>query len=224
MKKNVIISICAVVVVAAIALALIFVFGGQEQTPKTEKPDLSGTWVVVATYNNDTPVFSQAQYMVFTADSAAVYVSDTETPYARSSYTINEANQLLLPDISREYKVAQKTDNCVRLYESATTYMLLVRNAQDACAATPVTAEALSGKWNVTMKGDLMNGGEALEFSGDTLNYYKAGAADPITTTYAISDAGVLTAESLGLTMYCCASKDAMVFVEQGGIVWELKK
>ena len=47
MKKAVLYGICAAVVVAALTVSLIFVFGGKNEPP-VETPELNGTWVVIA--------------------------------------------------------------------------------------------------------------------------------------------------------------------------------
>lgn len=219
-KKNLLIAICAVVVVAALVVAAIFVFGGKDNVPTVQKPALSGTWVVAANYVNDVPVFVDSQFMVFTQEHVTVYQGDTV--YAESNYTINDALQLQAPDISRTYKVAVKSDNCVRLYENTTSYMLLIRSSDRS--AHPVTVDALSGKWNISLKGDVANGGESMEFNATSLNYYKAGSATPITVDFAVAD-GLVSIDALGLKMRgYVVSDNCVILVEEGGTLWELTK
>lgn len=220
MKKPIIIILGVVFVVAAAIVSIIFAFGGSEELPKNDTVSLEGNWIVPAMYVNDTPTFVQNQSMTFSKDQAAMYKDNSDTPYASSAYSINEAGQLILSDISREYKVDMKTKNCVRLYENTTTYMLLVRTSGTA------TADMLAGKWNVTMKGDQLNNGESLEFSENSLNYYKAGSDKPAASSnFELSADGILSAEKLGLTMNCYpASENTILLIEQSGIVWELTK
>lgn len=220
MKKSLVITLGVVFVVAALIVAIIFTLGGQEEPPKNEPASLEGNWLVPALYVNDVPTFVQNQSMSFSKDQASMYKDNSSTPFASSVYTINEAGQLILSDISREYKVDKKTDNCVRLYENATTYMLLVRNSG------AVTTDILSGKWNVVMKGDQINNGEILEFSNDSLNYYKANSDTPFaSSSFNLSSSGVISAEKLGLTMNCyLATDNTILLIEQSGIVWELTK
>lgn len=206
--------------------ALIFVFGGDNDQPKAEQISLNGTWIIAAEYNNDVPVFVNDQYMVFSNDSVSVYKDDTQKPYAVSSYSINAANQIMLPDISREYKVEKKTEYCYRLYESATKYILLIKNGSDDLVETAVDTSALSGKWNVIMKGDQLNNGESLKFSNDTIEYFKTPGETPtVTANYTISNGNMISADTINLELECfLVSENTMLFVENSGIVWELSK
>ena len=218
MKKNLALIIGAVVVVAAIVVSLVFVLTPNEDEPPVVIPDLSGDWTAVANYVDDVPTFTDGQYASFEDGVACFYKDgDRNTPYARSAYTVNEAFQMSLPDIGREYKVDKKTDNCVRLYQDANTYMLLVRSVSPATQA--------DGTWQVTMKGDQMNNGESLAFADGKLSYYKAGATTPAATADYVIEGGVLKAAALGMEMRCYAvGTDTLMLVEQSGIVWELKK
>lgn len=205
---------------------MIFVFGGDNDQPKAEQISLNGTWIIAAEYNNDVPVFVNDQYMVFSNDSVSVYKDDTQKPYAVSSYSINAANQIMLPDISREYKVEKKTEYCYRLYESATKYILLIKNGSDDLVETAVDTSALSGKWNVIMKGDQLNNGESLKFSNDTIEYFKTPGETPtVTANYTISNGNMISADTINLELECfLVSENTMLFVENSGIVWELSK
>lgn len=225
MKKTLLYIIGAIVVVAALTVSLIFVFGGKNENEQVNVPDLTGNWVVAAVYTNDTPVFTENQYMVFKDGTASMYTDGKSEPYATSTYSINEASQLLLPDISREYKVAKKTDHCVRLYESADKYLLLVKNSSEALVPEAVTVQDLTGSWNVAMKGDQLNNGEKLSFADGKLSYYKAGATEPSATADFTLENGVLKAPTLGMEMRCYAtSENTLALIEQSGIVWELAK
>ena len=218
MKKNLWLIIGAVVVVAAIVASLIFVLTPGENEPQVVIPDLSGNWTVVATYTNDTPTYTDGQSAKFADGSVSFYKDgDTNNAYAISTYTINEAFQLSLPDMAREYKVDKKTDNVVRLCQDANTYMLLVRSVS-------VLTQA-DGKWQVVMKGEQMNNGESLSFNSGKLEYYKAGSSTPAATADYVIENGVLKAAALGMEMRCYAVSDsAFVMVENNGIVWELAK
>lgn len=228
-KKNLILIICAIIVVAALAASLIFVLSGNTDNPGSNengKPiSLTGTWLVAANYTNDAPVFTDGQFMIFTDSQASMYKDASGDAYAESSYTVNEANQLILSDISREYKVDQKTANCVRLYDTTNTYMLLVKNSKEEREIDTPSVDFLNGKWNVTLKGDVRNNGEVMEFEGHSLNYYKDASAEPFKTADYTLDGSVLTVSALGLTMRCYKiAADTMIFIEESGIVWELSK
>jgi hypothetical protein len=224
MKKKVLISIGAVVVAVGIVLAVLFalgVFGGTD-VPETEEFSLEGTWIVAAVYNNDVPTFVEGQYMVFTGTDASMYKDDTTTAFATSTYTLDSANKLVLPEISREYKVAKKTDNCVRLYDTATTYTLIIRNDDEGLKNAAI--ESLDGKWNITLKGDLLNTGEAMAFTNGSLSYFKIDTPEPIMAEYALEN-NVISIASLNMEMNCYKIDDAtLIFIEQSGIVWELSK
>ena len=226
MKKKIIFSAGLAVVVIGIVLAILFatgVFGGTD-APETEEFDIKGTWTVAAVYSNDVPTFVTNQYMVFTDTDASMYKDDTTTAFAASKYTLDSANKLAQPDISREYTVAKKSDNCVRLYDTATTYTLIIRNGYSELAAAPVEASAIEGKWDIVMKGDMLNTGEAMEFNGNSLSYYKSGSPDPISAEFTLSD-NVISIEAMNMAMNCLKVDDnTLVFIEQSGIVWELSK
>lgn len=227
MKKSVFITIGSVVVVAALVLAIAFVLSGKGEISSTqnEQLDLKGTWIVVANYNNDTPVFTENQYMTFTDTEAAMYKDAASDAFAKSSYTINETNHLILSDISREYKITQKTKNCVRLYENTDTYMLLVRNSTDERDIEAVTPDLLTGKWNVTLKADTLNNGEVMEFEGTTLKYFKSENEAPVATADYTVENNMLSVASLNMNMRCFKINDNTIFlVEESGIVWELTK
>lgn len=216
MKKHLWLIIGAVVAVAAIVVSLVFVLTPGENEPEVVIPDLSGDWTAVATYVGDVPTYTDGQSAIF-KDGVAYFYKDGQltTPYAESAYTINEAFQMALPDIGREYKVDMKTDNVVRLYQDTNTYMLLVRSVSPLAQA--------EGKWQVTMKGEQMNNGESLVFNGSKLEYYKAGSTTPAATADFVIENGVLTAAALGMEMRCYAiGTTHIVMVEQNGIVWEL--
>lgn len=225
-KQKTLCAVGAIIVLVAFFTALIFVFGGDNDQPKAEQISLNGTWIIAAEYNNDVPVFVNDQYMVFSNDSVSVYKDDTQKPYAVSSYSINAANQIMLPDISREYKVEKKTEYCYRLYESATKYILLIKNGSDDLVETAVDTSALSGKWNVIMKGDQLNNGESLKFSNDTIEYFKTPGETPtVTANYTISNGNMISADTINLELECfLVSENTMLFVENSEIVWELSK
>lgn len=218
MKKTVVMSIGAVLVIAALISALFFALGGGEKMMENNPILLEGSWAIVARYQNDVPTFLSHQTIIFTEDMAMMYKDDTGMPYASGLYSVNAAGQLLLPYLSREYKVTMHTRNCVRLYESATTYMLLVRNG------SPVTAEMLQGRWNVAMKGDQLNNGEVLEFTERTVRYYRKGLEQPVVTAeFIFSRDGILLVEEMGLSMNCYSiSEKKIALIEQSGVVWEL--
>lgn len=221
-----------ILVAIALVVSLVFVFNGTEDnggdidTPTGQTTVvLNGTWHLVANFTNDAPIFVENQYIIFTDSAVQMYKDATGDAYATSSYTLNEANQLTLSDIGREYKLAVKTANCIRLYDGTENYMLLIRNNSDDRTREDVTAEKLAGKWNVTLKAEDKNNGEALEFEGAALKYYKPGNTTPAATVDFSVENNTLTASALGLIMRCYKVNDmVIIFVDQNGIVWELTK
>ena len=225
MKKTLVYVLGGILAAIALAVSLVFILGGNNENATVNIPDLTGNWVVAATYTNNTPTFTENQYMVFKDGTAAMYKDTVDEAYATSAYSINEAAQLLLPDISREYKIDKKTERCVHLCESADQYMLLIKLNGDTLPPVPCAQDDLNGKWNVTMKGDQFNNGEILEFADGTLQYYKAGASEPSAVSEFSLENGVIKVPSLGMEMKCYAAADnTFVLIEQNGIVWELAK
>lgn len=227
-KKSVIISVGAIVVIIAFALAISFVFSDNGKTPEDNVENsfnIEGTWVVVANYTNDIPVFVENQFMNFNKNEASMYKDTSDTPFAKSVYEINDSNQLILSDISREYKVAPKTDNCVRLYDTATTYMLLVRNSTQENKTSPVTESFLQGKWNVVLKAESLNNGEVMSFENNHLEYFKNSGDKPFSASDFIIKDDIISIDSLGLNMRCFKNdENNIIFVEESGVVWELAK
>lgn len=227
-KKSVIISVCAIAVIIAFAFAISFVFSDNGKTPEDNVGNsisIKGTWIVVANYTNDIPFFVENQFMNFNENEALMYKDNSDTPFAKSVYEITASNQLILSDISREYKVAPKTDNCVRLYDTATTYMLLVRNSTPENKTSLVTESFLQGKWNVVLKGEFLNNGEVLSFENNHLEYFKNSDDKPFAVSDFIVKDNFISIDSLGLNMRCFINdENNIIFVEESGVVWELAK
>ncbi len=227
-KKSLALIICAAFVVVALAVSLIFVFSGAGKEPEKEPSNtvsLPGTWVVVASFTGDVPTYTDGQFMIFTNNHVALYKDPTGEAYAESDYTLNESGKMKLPDLSREYRVDRKSENCVRLYENASTYLLLVRNSQAERKLDIVSTEHLQGKWDVIAKGNEYNRGEVLEINGTTLKYFKDPTAEPYATSEFILDGNKLVAEKLGMNVKCYkADADTVILVQEDGNIWELTK
>ena len=77
---------------------------------------------------------------------------------------------------------------------------------------------------DISLKGDVANGGESMEFNATSLNYYKAGSATPITVDFAVADS-LLSIDALGLKMRgYVVSDNCVILVEEGGTLWELTR
>lgn len=223
MKKNIIIILSALFVVAALAVSCVFVFSGAGEKPKAKIPDLTGTWEIVAASTNDQLDFVQNQYIVFDSSTASLYREDLTEPSARSSYSVDGALNLRMPDVSREYVLESRSDMFIRLYESEAVYNLLVRTGDDF-TRQPLTLDFFEGKWDVAVKGDQAGNGDQLVFSGSELEYFKGGSTEPYASAQVtLSETGELTASSLGLTLKCYRiDGNTAVMVEDTGTTWHI--
>lgn len=227
MKKKIIYGICAGVVVIAVALCLIFVFSGNIEVAN-QAPKFEGTWMICANYTNEVPTFNENQYIVFENETAKIYKNDLKNPYATSKYIIDDANNLVLSDIDRKYLIDKKTDNCIRLYENAESFMLIVKNNSPELAVAGCTANDFKGNWNVVMKGSEINMGDSLAFTEKSFEYYRASAPDSpaATSAYSVSDDSILIAQEAGLSLKCYKTANGhIVMLEKNtSNAWEIAK
>lgn len=229
MKKKVVYIICGAVILAALIGMLIFIFNGNNAGSDDEQKtiNLVGTWEVAAVVQNDTPTFADEEFMVFTEDKASNYRSGNSEPFASSSYEISADSKLILPDISRNYTIDQKTDNCVRLYETADKYLLLIRYKNADMSEVAADKEVLIGKWNVLYRSADEKFEEVLEFSDDTLNDYRNGSSDPVSTSaYSWQEDKYIFADKWNKKFeFHSISDNTIIFIEcDTGIAWELQK
>ncbi len=229
MKKKALYISCAAVVVAAIAVMLIFVLSGNndENYPNNKEPvDIAGTWEVAAVVQNEIPTFVDNEFMKFDTDKAYSYKNSNSEPYASSSYSISEDNILSLPDIGREYTIDNKNADYIRLYESAEKYMVLIRYPNLDMSAVEMTPETIVGRWRVEYRnGDPVD--EILEFTNDTLNDYRNGSKDPVSTSpYSWKDDDSIFADKWNKEFECHKLSDTrIVCIESDtGFVWVLEK
>ncbi len=224
MKKKVLIAVCAVFVVLALVVSGWFIFSGLGEKPEADLPDMTGTWIVAAESTNEVVQFFEEQYIVFGDSEVTMYKNGEE--FVNSKYTIDDALNLNLPDISGKYFMECKTENCVRLYENAAKYMILVKASAQEMSREKVTLDDLAGKWDVVLKGDQVNNGEILEIEGTHLDYYKAGEAQPFASPeVTMSEDSVLTAQGMNLTLVCYkVSDDVVIMIEGDGNTWEIHK
>lgn len=226
MKKPIIYGICAAIVVVAIAVSLIFVFSGNNEATTDNTPTLDGTWVICANYSAEVPTFNENQFAVFEGDSMKMYKGDLETPYATSKYLVDNANNLILSDIDMEYVIDKKTDNCIRLYENASTFMVLVKCSTSELAVEKCTATDFAGDWNVIMKGSEINQGDSLSFDDSSFKYYRAASSTPaVTSAYTVAESK-LSAPGAGLNLRCLKTTNGnIIMLEEGNTnAWEITK
>ena len=220
MKKNLLTLFCCIFVFISTVVALMFVFCAEKQ-PVTENyaSVLKGDWIIAGSYNNNTYTPVGDQFAQFSENE----VSITEgTKQKTTRYTVNEENELILNDNSNVYKISPKTENCICLFDSQTTGLLLVRsnNIQDP---QYVTSEFLVGKWNVVLKGSDLNNGDVLVFEENSMQYFKSNSDTPIAQSNIVIENNILSAKSINMTMNCYKSDDnTMILIENNGNVWEI--
>ena len=230
-KKNLLFVVGGVFVVIVLIAMLLFVFSGDDNEElEAVTIKLDGAWKVVAYIQADTTNVLDQEYFVFTDETANAYRNDKSTPYATSAYTFTTATypnwELNLPDISRKYTVSVITDNYIRLYESSSVYMELIRFANKDLSDLDFTEDVVVGKWDVAYRNTSeVIADEKLNFSDGTLDDYRNGSTEPIASVpYYWDENGYICVDALGAKMQCYPlSKDILIFVEADtGYVWEL--
>lgn len=231
-RKKLLFTVGGIFTVVALATMLLFVFSGDEitNTPNTVTIDLDGTWKVAAYFQAGSTNLPDREYFVFTDDSATAYRSGESQPYATSSYELTAEFypnlELSFPDISRKYAVSVVTDNYIRLYESSSVYMELIRYANDDLSDLNFSEDVVVGSWNVVYRNTAeVISEEKIYFEDGILNDYRNGSSDPVASVpYYWNEKGCLCVDDLGAEMLCYPlSKDVIFFVEiSTGYVWEL--
>lgn len=224
-KKSIMIIVVSALVCITIAALLIFVFSG-ESNDNVKTIELNGTWKVVAHFTNETPQLSENEYVTFT-DDRAVARKDGAT-IADSAYTLTGGRKLELSDISRQYTLERRTDNYIRLYETESTYMDLVRYPNDDLSVSPIDKSKLYYKWKVAYRNTaelIVN--EIIAFAEDKIEDYRNNSVDPVAVSnYTWSQSDCIFAETWKVEYRLILfSDDVIFFVEtQSGFVWELNR
>ncbi len=226
MKRKILFITGTVIALIAIAIMLAFAFGGKDEpVPQPEPNNLAGTWEVVEIIDNDKPMFLDGQFMTFTESEAKSYKDGSKEPFATSSYKLT-GNTLKLPDIGREYTVTIDTENYIRLYESPTRWMVLIRYPNSDLSPVAPDRDNLKGKWNVLYKASGPVS-EVLEFTDDTLNDYRNGATTPdASSPYSWKNDNTIFAERWNKEFeYHYVSESVIMFIEvDTGYIWELER
>lgn len=230
-KKNLLFVVGGVFVAIALIAMLLFVFSGDDNVElEAITIKLDGAWKVVAYIQAGTTNIPEQEYFVFAGETANAYQNNKSTPYATSAYTFTAATypnwELNLPDISRKYTVSVITDNYIRLYESSSVYMELIRFANEDLSDLDFTEDIVVGKWDVTYRNTSeVIVDEKLNFNDGTLDDYRNGSTEPVASVpYYWDENGHICVDALGAKMQCYPlSKDVIIFVEADtGYVWEL--
>lgn len=228
MKKKMPWIICGGVVVMAIIAMLVFVFSGNGDTT-SEKLNVEGTWKVAVYVDNGTISIIDTEYMIFDSENASDYRDNITEPFAVSKYTIDDMS-MNLPDISRKYTIKKFTDNYIRLYEHADTYMELIRYYHTDMSPIDFDTSAFEGKWSIIYRNtDNVYAGDYMVFDNGIASQYIGGSNEPTaTSTYSWqSDNHLLVSRWSKEMVVYPVSEDTVIMVEldtDKGFIWELKK
>lgn len=235
-KKNILFVLCGLFVAVALGAMLMFVLSENNNETQDQNPtliELEGTWKVAVCVQNGTATLIDNEYFVFKENNASAYKNGESTPYASSTFELtassNYPNQdMKLSDISRQYTMSVITENYIRLYESSSVYMELIRYANEDRSELYFDEEIINGKWNVAYRNTAeIIAEEHIEFANGELRDYRNGADAPsATTVYSWDDGNCISAEAWDIEMKCFPlTEEIVLFVEVGtGYVWELHK
>lgn len=227
MKKNVWWIISGVVVIIAVVLLAIFAFGGKREMAK-QHVSIEGTWKVVVFVENETANIIDNEYMVFDKATAKDYRDNNSEPFVSSKYVIDDTN-LILADISKTYSIDSKTDNYIRLYESKTKYMDLIRYQNADMAKIQLEPDTILGNWNIIFRNtDKIYAGDYMSFDRDKISQFKAGVSDAVASAdYKIIDNHLIVDGWNKEMVLYPLSDDVLIMVEltqYQGHVWELQR
>ena len=224
-KKSVIIIAVSAFVLVAIAMLLIFVFSGNSMDDM-KAIELNGTWKVAAYFSNGSPTLPENEYMIFNDDTATAY-RDGAT-IATSTYSLTGGTILELSDISRQYTIERRTDNYIRLYESSSVYMELIRYPKEDLSSSSVDKSKLYDSWKVSYRNtDTPITDETLVFTENEIKDYRNGSDDPAAvSSYTWTKSDCLLAEKWGIEFQLVQLSDnTILFIEtKSGLIWELNR
>lgn len=226
MKKKLIYVIVGVILVAVIVALLVFAFSG-DNTSGSKKVDINGTWRVVTCVKNGTATLIDNEFMIFTDDRANSYRDGNAEPYASSSYSIDDAMTLDLPDLSRKYTIDRRSDNHIRLYENGEVYMYLIRYPNEDMSEVTMDTAIVAGKWDVVYRDtDKPISDEYLIFENSKMYDYRGDDVNPAATMDYVWYGKQIVISTIDKTMVLhCISDTEIAFIETDtGFIWELKK
>lgn len=230
-KKNLVFIAGGIFIAVALTAMLLFVFSGDDnEATEAVSIKLDGAWKVVAYIQAGTTSIPEQEYFVFSGETANAYRNDKSTPYATSTYTFTAVTypnwELNLSDISRKYTVSLITDNYIRLYESSSVYLELIRYANEDLSDLVFAEDVVVGKWDVAYRNTSeVIADEKLHFHDGILDDYRNASIEPVASVpYYWDEDGYICVDALGAKMQCYPrSEDVIIFVEAGtGYVWEL--
>lgn len=221
-----------VVIVVAIAALLIFALSGQAPAQEPVELNITGAWKVVSYIANGSVTLFDDQYMVFTETTASVFRTDLVHPAATGSYTLTDGayprKTLSVPDLGKIYTVEIVTDNIIRLCESPTAYMDLVRYPNVDLTPTSLTGELLEGRWNVNHRDTTeIITNEYFVFENGSMSNYRNSNPEPVVQAQMQwLSANRLSVPNLRSEYIFLPYSQTMVFLVEvsTGVVWELEK
>ena len=226
MKRKSVYLICGVILVAAIAALLAFVVSGNN-TPENAEFDVAGTWRVVTYVTGEGATLIDKEFMVFTDGQAKAYRDSGAEPYASSSYSVDSTMTLEMPEVSKKYTIDRRSDNHIRLYESAETYMYLIRYPNADMSEATIDTAVVTGKWNVVYRDtDSPIADEYLVFENGQMHDYRGNGEAPAATMDYVWDGNQIVISSINKTMTLHIISDTEIaFIETDtGFIWELEK
>lgn len=230
-KKNLLYIAGGILIAVALTVMLLFVFSGDDNgQPEAISIKLDGAWKVVAYIQAGTTNIPEQEYFVFSGDTANAYRNDKANPYATSAYTFTPATypnwELNLSDISRKYTVSVITDHYIRLYESSSVYLELIRYANNDLSDLDFSDAVIIGDWDVFYRNTSETiVDEKLSFKEGTLDDYRNGSTEPVASVpYYWDENGYICVDALDAKMRCYPlSEEVILLVEADtGYVWEL--
>ena len=223
MKKKVCVGVAIAIVAVALIALIIFVFSGKSAETSLE---LNGVWKVAKNVTEGSISIPQNEYMIFSNGEASDFRDGNAAPFAKSSYRIS-GDVLELPDISRTYHIAQKTEQYISLYTADDTYISLVLADSEETLNSSFDPTYVIGKWNITYRPTsepIVN--EYLIFENGILADYRDNSENPsIEAAYEWND-NVIKAPDLGVEMVCskvAANRIILVDINEG-YIWLLTK
>lgn len=229
MKKKAPFIVCGVVILLVVVAMIVFIFSGSNDVA-VEPANIEGIWKVAVYVNNGAVSIIDNEYMVFDEESVSDYRDNTTEPYATSNYTIDSSLQLALPDISRNYSIEKYTENYIRLYESQSVYMELIRYGNMDMSPLDVDSTAFEGKWNIVYRNTAnVYAGDYMIFENGIASHYSAGSSEPLAiSSFSWQNDNHLLVDgwSKELVLYPL-SNDTVIMVElatESGFIWEFQR
>ncbi len=226
MKKKFVYVVGGIVLAVMLSILVLFAFSG-DNTIANQTLDVEGTWKVVTYVNNGTATLVENEFMIFSNGQANAYRDGNKDPYASSNFTIDSSMLMHLPEISRKYTVDSRSQNHIRLYESADTYMCLIRYFNEDVNNVEVDTSIVDARWDVVYRDSDENyANEYLIFENGIMYDYDGEDESPVATLDYVWNENQIFISAINKTMILhIISNTEIAFIETDtGYIWELKK